>query len=284
MGEEGDERMPLPLDATPRGIPLAATWARWSCTAAVWVVGVVVVAAGTMAFTHSHRALSSLAWPIGLAWALGSVVSLAMLRAEESRLARELRTARTGTPALRGLIAGRREQLASIARVFSTGLGQAAVLLADGDRAAALDALAGASPIMRGGRLDWLRAVVDADLDRASGTASGVERCMEHLRSMDAIGNREADLYRVHVLVKAILESGDAETGLELAEDLAGSHNDDAGLYVTWLRVWFDLDGGDLESGQLRTATLVARAQGAVALVSKLEARLLTIANHERRE
>jgi hypothetical protein len=261
-----------------------ATWGRWSATTGAWVVGVVLATAGTLAFVHSQRALSSLTWQIGVASGLGSLVWLAMLRAEESRLARELRTARTGTPALRGLIAGRREELASIARVFSTRLGQAAVLLADGDRAAALDALAGASPFMRGGRLECLRAVVEADLDRASGTPSGVERCVKRLRSMEAIGNREADLYRLHVLVKATLEQGDSETGVEIAEAIAQSCSDDDGLYATWLRVWFDLDGEDLGSGQLRTAVLAARAQGAVALVSKLEARLLTIANLDRGE
>ena len=178
---------------------------------------------------------------------VGSLLLFVLLRAEESRLSRELRTARAGTPVLRGLIAGRRQQMPFFARLCSTKLGMAAVLLADGDRDGARDALATASGFMRAGRLEKLRAILDADLERATGTSVGLERCVQRLRAMAPLGHREADLYRIHVLVKAVLAQGDGETGLELASELGGGaraeKDDDARVYVTWLRVWFDLDG-----------------------------------------
>jgi hypothetical protein len=114
---------------------------------------------------------------------------------------------------------------------------------------------------------------------------------------MEPIGHREADLYRTHVLVKALLEQGDTDTAVEVAGDLeraAGrSQDEEQQLYATWLRVWFDLDAEAagyreawpaLPEGQLRMAALMARAHGADRLVEKLEERVSSIARRGRGE
>jgi hypothetical protein len=270
--------------------PLVATAPRWAVSSAALTLALAVAAEGCLLFSHSARTFSSIAEPLALAAAVGSLFLLALLRAEESRLSRELRTARAGTPVLRGLVAGRRQQLPFLARLCSTKLGVAAVLLADGDRDAARDALATASAFMRGGRLETLRAIVDADLDRSEGTPAGLARCVQRLREVPATGHRETDLYRVHVLVKAVLALGDADAGFDLANKLAqGASSDDMRVYTTWLRVWFELDSEPedawplLSDGDIRMATLVARAHGAESLVSKLDRRLSAIARPEPR-
>ncbi len=99
-------------------------------------------------------------------------------------------------------------------------------------------------------------------------------------------GNREADLYRTHVLVKALLEQGDAEGALEMYRTLEKSTDEDDLVYATWLRVWFELEaaaeeGEDwpaLSEGQLRMAALLARTHGAEKLVEMLEARIASVA------
>jgi hypothetical protein len=146
---------------------------------------------------------------------------------------------------------------------------------------------------MRGGRLERLRSVVEADLERSTGTAIDLERCAELLGAMPLIGNREADLYRTHVLVKALLEQGDAERGLALAEQLAASRDDEERVYRIWLRTWFDTGGPndgkgargpEVSEGELRRAMLLARAHGAGKLVERLEARVAAIARPEERK
>jgi hypothetical protein len=273
-------------------MPLVATWTRWALSAGALAAAFVGAVEGTIAFTHSDRTLASFGWLIAVACATEALLVYAILRAEESRLARELRTARTGTSVLRGLVARRRQQMPFIARLFATKLGAAAVLLAESDRSGALDVLATSSPLMQWGRIERLRAVVEADVERATGTSVGLERCVQQLRAMPPIGNREADLYRTHVLVKALLEQGDPESALEVIEELGAgacaSTDDEQQTYVAWLRVWFDLDDETagyrdhpwppLEEGQLRLATLQARAHGAEKLVEKLEARVSAIA------
>ncbi|HLK38614.1 MAG TPA: hypothetical protein VKU41_17750, partial [Polyangiaceae bacterium] len=224
-----------------------------------------------------------------LVLAVGAVLIEAVLRAEESRLARELRTARSGTTVLRSLAVRRREQLPFFARLFSTRIGMAALLLADGERSGALTALATEPFLMRGGRLDGLRAIVDADVERATGTSVGLDRCVGWLREAPPLGHREADLYRTHVLVKAILERGDADTGVKVAECLVRSADDEERVYATWLRVWFDMDAADagdvrwpdLTEGDLRVAALAARAHGAERLVELFDTRLAAIARPE---
>jgi len=170
-------------------------------------------------------------------------------------------------------------------RLFATELGGAAVCLANGDESAARDLLAAESPWMDVGRMRALRTFVLADADRALGTSAARLRCIERLRTAPRIGHREADLYRVYVLVRAILELGEADSGLEVAMRLAQSTDPDERIYGIWLMVWFDLDaqaeGGDwppLAEDQARLALLMARSQGAEALVDKLQARVATIA------
>src|ERR1700722_17086392 len=162
-------------ETTDRGLPVVATTARWLLSAAALVAAVVAAVEAYLAFSHVDRTLGSFAWLIALVAVTVTALVRAILRAEESRLARELRTARTGTAVLRGLVARRRQQMPLLTRLFSTKLGLAAVLLAEGDREGALDVLGSSSPVMmRGGRLDGLRAIVDADLERATGTAGGL--------------------------------------------------------------------------------------------------------------
>lgn len=288
--------------------PVVATWKRWAVSSLVVAAGLVAAAEAYVVFGAPGRTLGSFAWPLAIACALEALLLLAILRAEESRVARELRTARTGTAVLRGLAIGRRQQLPFFARLFSTRLGTAALLLAEGDRPAALDALAGGSAFMRGGRLDELGAIVGADVERASGTSVGLERSVQQLRALPRVGNREVDLYRIHVLVKALLEQGDAEGALELAEELGPAADEEERLYLTWLRVWFafDLDApaepgepgepgelaearearpwSPLTEGELRMATLLARAHGAEKLVELLEERVSSIARPEHQE
>ncbi len=284
------------------GTPLVATRARWAACSAALFGALVVAAAGAIAFAGLHRSVSSLAWPIALSATAGSAVLFALLRSEESRLARELRVARTGSAVLRESTVRRRARVPFAARVVSTQLGLAAVLLADDDRAGAVDALDGASALTRGGRLDGLRAIVDTDAERATGTPAALARCVQRLREMKSLDNREADLYRTHVLVKSILQHGDADAGLELAEQLTGSDDDDERIYATWLRVWFDLDEDNgawppLRDAEVRLALLLARAHGAERLVDKLGnvansakvdgnggGKLLTIAPSDRQE
>jgi hypothetical protein len=278
--------------AQRKSVPLLLTWSRWFASSVAVGASLVAMTAAVLGFLHSQRSLASLAGPLLAACALEALVVYALLRAEEWRLASELRTARTGTPVLRAMIVRRRERAPLVARLFTTKVGLAAVLLADGDRAGAVDALSARAPLaflVQRGRLDRLRAVLDADLDRASGTPDGLDRCVEHLGSSGEagapIGNKEADLYRTHVLVKAILERGDTERAFDLAQELGNSPDDDERLYSAWLRAWFHLEAEgpevawpDVDEGQLRMAALVARAHGAERLVAELEARLSAIA------
>jgi hypothetical protein len=274
-----------------RGTPLVATWGRWAACAAVIAVTFAVALQGSLSFMHSSETVASFKGSLATAIVVAVLLLFWLLRAEESRLARELRTARTGTAALRGMVAGRRQQLPFFARLFSTKLGTAAVLLADGERSAALDLLAAGSPLMQGGRLSGLRRVVELDADRAGGGAEALDRCIHELAPRTPIGNREADLYALHVLVKAILERGEGEAGADLLERLERSTDEEERIYVFWLRAWFDLEAGGGEGaaggaseGELRLAALLARAHGAEKLVEKLEERATAIARPQRQE
>jgi hypothetical protein len=281
--------------ASERGSALVATWQRWAASSGVLAVAVVAATAAALGFVGAHKPLASLAGSMAMAAVVGSLLLLGTLRAEESRLARELRVARTGTSALRESTLARRDRAPFFARILSTQVGFAAILLAEGDLAGATSALAAASGLTRGGRVDALRALVEADIERASGSPEARAACIDRLRRAEPLGNRQADLYRLHVLSKAVLEQGDAEAAYDLVRDLSRAPDDDRRVYATWLRVWFDLDGANgggsepeagldrpalpaLEEGEVRLATLVARAQGADSLVTKLEERLVAIA------
>jgi hypothetical protein len=132
---------------------------------------------------------------------------------------------------------------------------------------------------MQGGRLALLRDVVDADLLRGTGAPAALDQCIQRLRAAPRIGNREADRYRTHVLVKAVLQLGATDVAEELIEQLGVSPDEDDRLYAVWLRTWFDLDDGPpIPETELRLACLMARASGAEDLVSKLDERIANLA------
>jgi hypothetical protein len=278
----------------PSSTPLVATLPRWAASSAGLLAAIGAALAASLGFLHAAPAWSSLTRLVALLALPAPLLAFALLRAEESRLARDLRTARSGTPVLRALLLRRRQDLPFLTRWSATKLGTAALLLADGDRAGAVEALARSSRFVRGGRLERLRAVVGADLARNTGTTVGLERCVKALRAEPPLGNREADLYRVHVLVKAVLERGDDEAAAELAGVFAASGDDEERVYATWLRVWFELDEAGavdaadpapalpalraLTEGDVRMAMLAARAHGAESLVEKLDHRLADMA------
>ena len=284
-----------------RGTPLVATLARAGAAAAILLGSYFALSRFLFEKLHVDTRGPGALWIDMMDGAL--LVSLLFvwlaLRAEESRLARELRTARSGSPELRSLALRQRQKMPFLARFCATRLGTAAVLLADGEVDAARDELRANPLLARGGALDRLRAIVEADEARARGTAGGLERCIEALRALPPTGNREADLYRMHVLVKAILQKGDAARAQELCAELETSQDDDLRLYAVWLVVWFEAEeptergyreaaepSAPLAEGDLRMAALLARAQGADALIERLEERLARapIANDAPRE
>lgn len=262
-----------------RGLPLVATRARWALFAALACGAMCTLGYGYISFSHSERTFESLTPWLASGAAAVALITFAMLRAEESRLARELRTARTGTTLIRDMVVRRRQRLPIFLRLGTTTLGTAAVLLADGDRSAALDALAANSPLMGTGRLRRLREVIEADADRASSSMAGLARCIDTLRTGARIGNAEADRYRTHVLVKAVLQQADADVGTQILEELAHAKDEEERVYAVWLRVWFDLGRAEsLTEGELRIAALLARTHGADDLVKKLDERIAQIA------
>jgi hypothetical protein len=256
-----------------RGAPLVATPAR----IAGFAVGEAALAFGLgyayIAFAHSKETLASLAPILAACAAVAVIATVAMLIAEESRLHRELRTARTGTAAIRGMVLARRQRAPLLLRMLSTTHGTAAVLLAEGERAVAVDALDTTSPIMAGGLLGVLREVVRADVDRAGGSAAQLKKCVDALRAMAPLANVEAERYRTHVLVKAVLGGADGELAEALASELAASSDDELHVYAVWLRTWFEIEDAPTD-GELRLALLLARSQGAADLAKKLEARV----------
>jgi hypothetical protein len=269
---EADEDLQPSAD---RGAPLVATLPRWAMFVHVQVGTVALAAWGYGNYSHAAWTLRGVAGPLSVLAVLCALLAFAVLRSEERRLARELRTARTGTSVLRGMIVRQRKRAPIFLRLFSTPLGSAAVLLADGDRSGALDALAASSPLMQGGRLGRLKDVVGADLERAEGNSVSLDRCVQRLRAIPPVGNREADLYRVHVLVKAILQQGSDDDAAEVAQDLAASADEDERLYAVWLTTWFELEAlPEPSEGELRMAALLARAHGADKLVTMLDARI----------
>src|SRR5450755_2508414 len=93
------------LERTDRGAPLVATWTRWAVSVGALAVAFGGAVEAYILLTHVDRTLPSFASLIAVVCATEAVLLLAILRAEDSRLARELRTARTGTAVLRGLVA-----------------------------------------------------------------------------------------------------------------------------------------------------------------------------------
>jgi hypothetical protein len=258
-----------------RGAPLVLVWWRIVLVALLPAGLLPFLVRAGLDFAHSSRTLESLALPLAVTMAGYALFAYVMLRGEEANLQRDLRAARSGTSVARSMALRRRERAPFVARLVSTTLGPAAVLLAEGDREEAARAAGRNSWLMSGGRLRLLRTVLEADLDRARGTEPARERCVATLRALGRIGNREADRYATHVLVKATLELGDEEGAAELLPRLATAPDEEERLYAVWLRVWFNLDEGraPLEDAEVRLATLLARSHGAEELVKKLEER-----------
>lgn len=270
-----DDATALPVVRIDRGQPLVATMPRWLALAAGETAVIFGLAYAYLSLSHSKQTLASMALPLAITAIVASLVTLAMLRAEEARLARELRTARSGTAAIRSMVLQRRERAPALLRFLSTTLGTSAVLIAEGERSAALDALAASSPVMAMGRIQLLRRVIEADAERAGGSAAGLTRCIETVRAVPRIGNTEADRYRTHVLVKAVLTQAHGELAEELCAELAASKDEDERIYAAWLSAWFEIDlPTEPSDGELRLALLLARSQGADDLARKLEAKL----------
>lgn len=257
-----------------RGAPLLATWWRWALFAAAFAV---VLGALYAAYLAAARSPGNATYLVPIGWMLLVLMTPLALRAEEARLARELRVARTGTALMRGSVLRRRSATPSIFRFFATNLGVAAVLVSEGDRGGALDALAASSPIMFGGALPQLRRLVELDADRLANSSATLERCVREVREMPAFGNLEADRYKTHVLVKAVLQRA-SEDAAELADELSRSKDEEQRIYAVWLRTWFDIEGApEPPEGELRLAALHARAQGGEDLVKKLDAKIAAL-------
>src|ERR1700716_1029367 len=117
-----------------RGLPIVATRARWATASVVVGIAVLFIGRGYLTLAHAERSLGSLAPILVTTWVLLAGLLWKMLRTEEVRVARELRIARSGTSGLRTIAAQRRQQGPSFARLLSTKLGTAALLVADGSR------------------------------------------------------------------------------------------------------------------------------------------------------
>lgn len=249
--------------------PLVFTWGRLASVAAVTAALGVALA---YVVPPGVGALGSRARAIGVAILAVSVVAFWVLRGEEARLSRELRSARTGTPTLREQALRRRRGAPFWSRWFSPTLGTAALLLAEGDAPNARVRFDASPWLFRFGTIARLAEIVEADLDRAQGGAAALEDAIARLLKMPPLEHAEADRYRVHVLVKAILEQGDVAVARALADELALGPDEELRVYLVWLRAWFDLDHLPSPSEpEVRLARLLARSHGADELVAKLE-------------
>jgi hypothetical protein len=259
-------------------VRLVLTPARWAASSGV----VASVLAGVIwALPTKVRGVVELPlvrWPYqAAAAAVAALVVFALLAAEESRLTRELRIARAGSHVARQTLLRRTRNAPWYARLVSSTLGLAAIHLADGDAASARRAFDGNPLAMRFGRLGALGDVVRADLLRGGGSEDALGEAIRAIYNMTPLPNLEAERYRTHVLVKALLEQADGATARDLAFELAKSADDELRVYAVWLRAWFDLEGlPEPDEGDVRKALLLARSHGAQDLVGKLEAHLAT--------
>ncbi len=267
------------------GPTLLATPARWS-QGMLLLAGLAWAAVGYLPPWFGPEAQRV---PVAaVLWAMASAALWAYLRGEESRLARELRVARSGTSVQRRAVLRRRRPtpyfgiamfwyaaVRILAAMASTTLGYAAVLVAEGDLQTAGATLGGFGPKLAFGALRDLRTVVEADLARAIGTEESLQAAIKALFESSSLRNREAERYRVHVLVKALLQQGDEPTARAVAEDLKGTDDAELRVYAVWLGTWFEWTHLDAPSeADMRMALLLARTHGAVDLVARLESAL----------
>ena len=221
---------------------LLATRGRWLAGA----LGLAALAAGGAGALPASMGTSGqrIGWSLAI-WAAMSAAFGLYLRGEEARLARELRIARSGTPVQRGVILRRRRPapyfglamfwyaaVRVVAALGSTTLGYAAVLIASGELDAAEAALGGPGRYLSFGALRELRTVVEADAMRAIGSEASLGEAIRALYAMPAIDHVEAERYRIHVLVRALLEQGDLATARSLVDELAEHPDEDRRVYA----------------------------------------------------
>jgi hypothetical protein len=271
------------------GPKLLATPARWS-SGTLLLAGLAWVAVrGLPAWFGPERERVPVA---AVGWAVLSAAFWLYLRGEEARLARELRVARSGTSVQRRALLRRRRPtpyfgiamfwyaaVRVLGALASTTLGHAAVLVAEGELQAARATLAGFGQLLAVGPLRELRAAVEADLARAVGTEESLATAIKALYAAPPFAHVEAERYRMHVLVKALLQQGDEATARTIAEDLKASTDDELRVYAVWLRTWFEWTHLDAPSEpDMRLALLLARTHGALDLVARLEIALAAAA------
>ena len=250
--------------------PLVATTRRWMILTAV-AAGVGVLFAR---FIPASIAAEQARVLVGASIAAcASVVGFLHLRGEDARLTRELRATRTATSVMREQMIRRRRGGPMWSRWLSPTLGTAALALAEGDTSAA-QALRDANPAFFGfGEAGRLREVVDADLVRSRGGTAALEESIATLLRIAPLAHQEAERYRLHVLVKAVLEQGDVAIARDLVDQLLerALTDEEVRVYVVWLRAWFDMEHVAAPSeAEVRLALLVARSHGADELVKKL--------------
>ncbi len=262
---------------------LLATPARWSLGTAVLGGLAWAFARALPAWIGAERERPLVA---AAAWAVLSVAFWLYLRGEESRLSRELRVARSGTSIQRRTLLRRRRPapyfglamfwyaaVRVLAALASTTLGVAAVLVAEGEIGLAEASLRGIGQALSFGDLRALRVVVEADVSRAHGTEASLADSIQALVALPPLPETEAERYRIHVLVKALLQQGDDGTARDIAEQLQSREDEELRVYVVWMQTWFEWTHlAPPAEAEVRLATLLARTHGADDLVARLEA------------
>ena len=110
---------------------------------------------------------------------------------------------------------------------------------------------------------------------REIGTEESLAAAIQALVAIPPLSADEAERYRIHVLVKALLQQGDDATARGLAEELKGGADAELHVYVVWLQTWFEWTHLDAPTeAEMRLAVLLARTHGAEDLVRRLEAGL----------
>ena len=245
--------------------PVRALAATVTCAA---VITALLAAAHVILHKFSAETLATFG---ACAWLLVTTLLLVFLYGEESRLARELRTARVGSEIARTQAIRRRKRAPWFARFTAPPHGFAALLVTEGDSVAAHETLSSGSPLFYGGALATLRKAVEADAARDEGEAA-LGESIRTLLELPDLHAPEVDHYRTHVLVKAILQLGDPLTARDVEADLGASPDDEVRMYALWLRTWFDLTSSspEVDEGERRRAALMARNSGAVDLATRL--------------
>lgn len=223
------------------------------------------------AYSVHLKRTGGLPWPFIAAGIAMPFLVLFVLRAEDRRLARELRMARTASPLLRAAALARRQTLPKLLRPFSCTLGAAALSVADGDKGLSLSFLAQNPPFARGGELSVLSTLVTKDIARLGGSTAGLEEIVATLFDLSP-SHPEVLRYRAHVLARAVMQRGDPAFAEAYLDAFGESSDPDIRAYGLWVRAWFEEGAIDVAPEVFGLATLYARSLGAVPLVQRLEA------------